>query len=91
MNEKWFRILGIVGSVTAVAMYVAYIFLIVDNCTPGHAKSSPWQPLCATGNCTLWVLYGWFRKPKRDWPIMIANFPGVILGPITVITSLLPN
>ena len=91
MSEKWFRILGIVGSVTAVAMYVAYIFLIVDNCTPGHAKSSPWQPLCATANCTLWVLYGWFRKPKRDWPIMIANIPGVILGPITVITSLLPS
>jgi hypothetical protein len=34
------------------------------------------------------VLYG-FLKPKRDWPIIACNIPGVILGAATAITALI--
>ena len=73
MNEKQIRILGILASIMAVGMYVAYIPQI--------------QALVACINCTLWVFYGLFKKP-RDWPIVVANVPGIILGLITFVTSL---
>jgi len=44
------------------------------------------QPLVAAINCTLWFAYG-FLKEKRDYPIILANAPGIILGLITFITS----
>ena len=62
--------------------------------TPYHAgygllagnPGSPLQPLVAAINCTLWVAYG-FLKEKRDYPVMLANAPGIILGLITFVTS----
>ena len=51
MTEKQIKILGIVASIMAVGMYVAYIPQIADNLA-GH-KGSPWQPLAAAINCTL--------------------------------------
>lgn len=66
-------------------LYVSYIFRIQNNWAEN--KGSPVQPLCAAINCTLWVVYGLFKK-ARDWPIAIANAPGVVLGIITCVTSL---
>ena len=86
MNEKWFRILAIVATCTAVMMYVSYIPQIEMNLK--GQKGTPIQPLCAAINCTLWVIYGLFKKPNRDWPVTLANAPGVILGLITFFTSL---
>lgn len=85
MNEKHIRILTTVATIAAVCMYASYSFQIQSHLT-GH-KGNPIQPLCAAINCTLWVVYGLFKK-ERDWPIAIANSPGVVLGLITCVTSL---
>lgn len=78
-------IIGRIASVLSVIMYVSYISQIANNLA-GH-YGTPWQPLAAFFNCTMWTLYGWL-KPKKDWPIIVANIPGIILGAITFITSI---
>ena len=85
MNEKSIKILSVVATITAVCMYVAYIPQIQANLA--GMKGSPWQPLAAAVNCTLWVAYGLLKKP-RDLPVAIANAPGVILGLVAFVTSL---
>ena len=77
MESKFVRILSIAATITAVCMYEAYIDQIQK--TLGDA-TGPWlQPLVAGINCTLWVAYG-FLKRDRDYPIVFANLPGIILG-----------
>ena len=85
MNEKQIRILAVVATVMAVGMYVAYIPQIANNLA-GH-KGSPIQPLVAAVNCTLWVLYGLFKKP-RDLPVALANAPGIVFGLVAFFTAL---
>ena len=83
MTEKQMRVLSVVATLTAVGMYVSYI--PIQNNLAGN-PGSPLQPLVAAINCTLWVAYG-FLKEKRDYPVMLANAPGILLGLITFITS----
>lgn len=45
------------------------------------------EPLAAAINCTIWVSYG-LLKPKKDYPLAAANFPGIIFGLLTAITAL---
>lgn len=78
-------VVGRIASVLSVLMYVSYLTQIVKNV--GGDPGSPWQPLCAFFNCTMWTIYG-FMKPKRDIPIIVANIPGIILGLITFITAI---
>lgn len=85
MTEKQIRILAVVATLASICMYVSYVFQIQNNLAGN--KGSPIQPLCAAINYTLWVVYGLFKK-ERDWPIAIANAPGVVLGIITCVTSL---
>lgn len=85
MPEKQIRILAVAATVAAVCMYASYVFQIQNNLAGN--KGNPIQPLCAAINCTLWLVYGLFKK-ERDWPIVIANAPGVVLGIITCVTSL---
>ena len=85
MTEQQIKILGIVASIMAVGMYVAYIPQIADNLA-GH-KGNPVQPFVAFVNCTLWTGYGLFKKP-RDWPIVVANVPGIFLGLAACFTAL---
>lgn len=84
MTEKHIRLLAVVATLTAVGMYVAYIPQIQDNLA-GH-KGNPIQPLCAAVNCTLWVVYA-LSKKLRDWPVAIANMPGIVLGLVAFSTS----
>ena len=85
-NGKLFTILGWVATATAIGMYVSYIPQISDNLA-GH-KGNPIQPLVAAINCLLWVAYGFFKKPKRDFPIILAKLPGIIFGLIAFATAL---
>ena len=66
-------------------MYVFY-FPQIENNLAGH-KGTFIQPFMAGINCTLWVCYGLFKE-KRDWPIVIANVPGVIFGFVAAFTAL---
>lgn len=45
------------------------------------------QPLAAAINCTICVSYG-LLKPKKDYLLAAANFPGIIFGLLTAITAL---
>ena len=87
MNEKIVKALGSVASVAAIVMYVSYIPQIIGNL---HGNRGDYiQPLAAAINCILWVGYGLLKK-ERDWPIAIANFPGVIFGLMAFLTALIP-
>ena len=79
--------LGILATCAAILMYVSYISQIYGNLH--GAKSDFVQPLAASINCTLWVLYGAMKKPKADFPIILANLPGIIFGLLAVFTALL--
>lgn len=87
MNEKIVKALGSVAAVAAIVMYVSYIPQIIGNL---HGNRGDYiQPLAAAINCMLWVGYGLLKK-ERDWPIAIANFPGVIFGLMAFLTALIP-
>lgn len=87
MNEKIVKALGSVAAVAAIVMYVSYIPQIIGNL---HGNKGDYiQPLAAAINCILWVGYGLLKK-ERDWPIAIANFPGVIFGLMAFLTALIP-
>ena len=84
-KSKFFERIGWVGMVSSIVMYVLYFRVIQQNLN-GH-PGDPLQPLMAGINCTLWVCYGLFKE-KRDWPITIANAPGVVFGFIAAYTAL---
>lgn len=79
------KVIGYIASVLCVIMYVSYVPQIQNNLA-GH-PGSPVQPLAAMFNCIMWSLYALLPK-KKDWPIAIANVPGVFLAAATFITSL---
>ena len=81
MTEKQSKIFGYLGSALSILMYISYIPQIIGNLS-GHN-----QPLVATINCTIWVIYGLFKKNK-DLPIIFANLPGIIFGLFATITAL---
>ena len=84
-SERAIQWLGWIATATAVMMYVSYISQIELNLA--GQKGSVIQPLATAVNCTLWVAYG-LLKPQRDWPVALANAPGVVLGAITFATAL---
>ena len=85
MNQKMFKIFGWVATCTAMLMYISYFPQIMNNL---HGNKSGFlQPMVATINCILWVCYGVFQE-KKDWPIIIANTPGIIFGALAAITAL---
>jgi len=84
-ESKIIQYISWIATITAILMYVSYIPQISNNLA--GSKGNPIQPLVAAINCTLWVVYG-FAKSKRDWPIVLANFPGIIFGFITFLTAL---
>ena len=87
MNEKIVKALGSVAAVAAIVMYVSYIPQVIGNL---HGNRGDYiQPLAAAINCILWVGYGLLKK-ERDWPIAIANFPGVVFGLMAFLTALIP-
>ncbi|WP_125772222.1 SemiSWEET family transporter [Companilactobacillus furfuricola] len=83
-DSKHLATIGKIASVLACLMYVSYITQIISNLN-GNPVSFV-QPLVASANGLMWTLYGWLRV-KKDWPLIVANFPGVVFGLITVITS----
>lgn len=82
-QTKW---VGWIATCLSICMYVSYIPQIIDNLngSPGN----PVQPLVAMINCSLWVVYGLFKTPTRDWPLAAANFPGIIFGFLAFFTAI---
>ena len=86
MNEKIVNKIGWFSSFMAMAMYVSYIDQIKLNLSGN--KGSVILPIITTINCVSWSLYG-SLKTKKDWPIIVCNIPGIILGIITAVTAIL--
>lgn len=84
-TNKFIKYLSWVATFTAILMYVSYIPQISNNLI--GTKGNPIQPLVAAINCSLWVSYGFFKTPK-DYPLVLANFPGVVFGLIAFVTAL---
>ncbi|AMV59979.1 Hypothetical protein ADU72_1681 [Pediococcus damnosus] len=84
-ESKLIQIIGRIASGLSVLMYVSYIPQIIANLNGNYGN--PIQPLVAALNCIVWTIYGYF-KPAKDWPIIIANVPGIFLGIITFCTAL---
>ncbi|AUU87774.1 hypothetical protein PO654_26805 [Phytobacter diazotrophicus] len=78
-------VVGWVATIACCFMYISYIPLILDNLH--GVKTNPLQPLAAAVNCVLWVTYGLLSE-RKNWPIVIANSPGIVLGLITFSTGL---
>ena len=78
------KIIGAIASCLSICMYVSYIPQIIGNLS-GHQGDSI-QPSVAFINCTMWVGYGFFKE-QRDWPIVLANLPGIIFGLTAAITA----
>jgi hypothetical protein len=85
MQKKFVELIGWSASSAAVIMFIAYVDQIRLN-LGGH-KGSVIQPAATIFNCALWIAYG-ASKEKKDWPIIIANIPGVILGAIASLTAM---
>lgn len=86
MNDNTINKIGWFASFMAVAMYVSYIDQIRLNIS-GQAGSVV-LPIITTVNCLAWTLYA-ALKNNKDWPIIIANIPGIILGIITAVTAIM--
>ena len=84
-KQKINTIVGSIGAFLGVFVFISYIPQISGN-IHGH-KGDFIQPFVAGINCTLWVLYGLLGE-KRDWPIVIANSPGIIFGFTAAFTAL---
>lgn len=82
-QSRFVTILGWIATFTSIGMYVSYIPQIMDNLAGN--KGNPVQPLAAAINCSLWVIYGLKRK---DYPLAIANIPGIVFGLLAFGTSL---
>lgn len=85
MNEKNVNKIGWFASSMSTAMYFSYIDQIRLNLS--GQTGSILLPAITTVNCITWALYG-SLKTKKDWPIILCNIPGIILGIMSVITAI---
>jgi uncharacterized protein with PQ loop repeat len=79
------RKLGWAATAGSIVMYFSFLDQIALN-LQGH-KGSVILPAATAVCCSLWLLYGWLQ-PQRDWPIVVANLPGVVLGSTSFVTAL---
>ncbi|MEK7644482.1 MAG: SemiSWEET family transporter [Patescibacteria group bacterium] len=84
MNEKIVNRIGWFASFMALSVFFSYIDQIRLN-VAGQVGSII-LPIVTMLNCITWTLYAWL-KPKKDWPIIFCNFPGIILGFVTALTA----
>lgn len=87
-EKKSAIMLGRIASVFTIMMYVSYIPQIMAN-LQGHPVNIL-QPTVAAFNGFLWCAYS-MNKRHRDWAVFIGNFPGIIFGIITVVTTLIAH
>lgn len=84
MDEKTVNRIGWLATFMGFAMYFSYIDQIRLNIS--GQTGSVILPIITTINCITWALYG-SLKAKKDWPLIVANIPGIIFGIITAITA----
>ena len=85
MDEKNVNKIGWFATFMGFAMYFSYVDQIRLNLS--GQTGSVILPIITTINCITWALYG-SLKVKKDWPLIVANIPGIIFGIITAITAI---
>lgn len=83
MNQKIVEKIGWTASIIAIVMWFSFIDQIRLNLA--GQKGSLLMPVIVTVNCVLWTLFG---LGKKNWQIIAANLPGIIIGAVTAITAL---
>ena len=78
-------LIGWTATIASVSMYFAYIDPISLNLN--GTKGSVIQPAATFLAASLWVAYAALR-PKRDWPLICANVPGILLAAAAAMTAL---
>jgi uncharacterized protein with PQ loop repeat len=86
MVKKIVNKIGWFASFMAIAMFFSYLDQIRLNLSgqPGSII----LPIVTTINCTAWVLYG-SLKAIKDWPIILCNSLGIVVGIITAVTAVI--
>lgn len=83
MNQKIIERIGWAASTVAILLWLSFFDQIRLNLA--GQKGSLLIPIVVTVNCILWTLFG---LGKKNWQIIAANVPGIIIGAITAITAL---
>lgn len=75
---------GIVASTLGLLLWLTLVDQIRRNL---RGEKGSWVVATAiVFNCVAWVSYAALKNPV-DWPIIVANLPGVALGAAAVFTS----
>lgn len=86
MNQNVVSKIGWLGSLLAIIMFSSFIDQIRLNLA--GQKGSIVLPVATTINCITWSLYALLKSP-RDYPLLLPNGVGIVLGLITTITTLI--
>lgn len=86
MDEKTVNRIGWFASAMAMLMFASYLDQIRLNL--GGRPGSVILPVATTVNGIAWVCYAFF-KTRTDWPIVVCNAVGAVLGLATAVTALL--
>ena len=86
MKAKLVNKVGWIASAMTLLVFLSFIDQIRLNLS--GQKGSAILPLMAVGNCVTWSLYA-YLKPKKDWPLLVCNLPGIIITTITFITAVI--
>ena len=86
MKETIVNRIGWFASFMAILMFTSYVDQIRLNIN--DSPGSVILPITTTVNCVSWVLYA-YLKPKTDWPILLCNSLGAVIGIITATTAIL--
>jgi uncharacterized protein with PQ loop repeat len=75
---------GWIASILGLLMW----FTLVDQIRLNlRGQKGSWMVACAiVVNCVAWVSYGALKDPC-DWPIIVSNAPGIMLGFIAALTA----
>ena len=86
MTEKNINRIGWFAAFMGTVMSISFIDQIRLNLS-GH-PGSVILPIVAVINCGSWFAYG-LVKSKKDWPMIICNIPGIVLGTIMAVTAII--
>ena len=85
LKEKHIILLGYFAALMTTLMFGSYVDQIRLNLS--GVKGSTILPLFTMVSTALWIAYA-VLKPKKDWPLVVCNVVGFVLGLVTFVTSI---
>jgi uncharacterized protein with PQ loop repeat len=86
MKNNFLTKIAWIASLMTIFMFSSYIDQIRLNLS--GQVGSVILPIATIFNCAAWFSYGFFRT-KIEWPIVICNLFGIVLGFLTFVTALI--